>query len=112
MIYVLDPLPVTFSVHVTQPRANAHWFWSREEGELFEHKRYRADGRLLEWQIGGDYSVIDRYEDLQKKQSKMLRRCLTAIECNRPARAACAARHLFRIARAIEAKNRIWMDAR
>lgn len=102
MIYIADPLQISVSFHVHAPVRAPRTFWLSEKNEVFDHRRYFADGRMLDC---ADGYFWDSYETLQKKERKMFFRLLRCVEKNQPKGAACAARHVFRIARARERKE-------
>lgn len=105
-LYILDPLSVTISFHFapsvsSKPYPPAEY--SSKEGELFEHCRYPDTG-CLHGRYTNKYFWASEWmiERSRKKYERKLMKCLTR---NWPEGAACAARNLFRIARAVEVKH-------
>jgi len=97
-IWIVDLMPVKWTFTAEPPPApKPKPFYTREPGEIFDH---------LE---NGDAAYMwDSYNELQQKHRKFYRRLMIAIEKDQIARAAYSARHLFRIARAMERKGRQW----
>lgn len=108
MIYIADPLQVSVSFHVwpavsRKPYPPAEY--SSKEGELFEHLRYPDSGALHSGHRNC-YTVLAQWSDtsaLDLKRIKWERRLFKCLRKRWPEGAACAARNLFRIARAVEA---------
>lgn len=105
MIYIADPLQISISFHVWPAMSRKSYppaEYSSKEGEVFEHLRYPDTGCLHDRHASKYFWASEwMIEVSRRKYERKLAKCLAR---RWPQGAACAARNLFRIERAVEAQ--------